>query len=256
MLITSPTSLFLSTLLLSTTTAAPARTHCRCSVVSNPSPAQQTPSAASQTPLAADVCASLGPELENFQNTNPELYSSYFPPSTQNPDESGKEQSIATTVWLDFASRNALKERQDRNTEPRPTSRPFERVVCYSESEPFTTFRSSLATLWATQIVIALAILVCLAEGAHLGMQWYAASSRTPHSHHIPEKRSGLLRLAGTEKLLLALPTIDVEASPRSPGMEKKMRAYEASPAQTPGAKREFNAYEDDSDDEMHRPVM
>jgi hypothetical protein len=68
------------------------------------------------------------------------------------------------------------------------------------------------------------------------------------------------LRLSGAEKRLLAIPTGPQQADlVSSPGAEKKMRAYETTRyfvTKSPSGRREFIAYEDDSDDEANRPVM
>ena len=64
----------------------------------------------------------------------------------------------------------------------------------------------------------------------------------------------------GSEQRLLAIPTgphtADVVASP---GAEKKLRAYESTKyfvTRYASGRKEFIAYEDDSDDESNRPVM
>lgn len=68
------------------------------------------------------------------------------------------------------------------------------------------------------------------------------------------------LRLSGAEKRLLAIPTGPQQADlVCSPGAEKKLRAYETTRyfvTQASSGRREFIAYDDDSDDEANRPVM
>ena len=74
----------------------------------------------------------------------------------------------------------------------------------------------------------------------------------------VSEKSS--LRLTGAERRLLAIPTGPQETdSVFSPGAEKKLRAYETTRyfvTQASSGRREFIAYDDDSDDEANRPVM
>ena len=68
------------------------------------------------------------------------------------------------------------------------------------------------------------------------------------------------LRLSGAEKRLLAIPTGPQQADlVCSTGAEKKLRAYETTRyfvTQASSGRREFIAYDDDSDDEANRPVM
>jgi hypothetical protein len=274
----------LATLLLSATThAAPTRTHCRCSIVSNAPSSATTPSSAhwsqsaipSASPLAAaDICASLGPELERIQQSKPELYDSYITSKPATIDD--EQRPLPTSVLMDFSSRKGSNEESEE--EAQSTSQPLQqRIVCYSEPvELFTTFQSSVVNLWALQIIVAILILVCVAEGVgFFGRQWYVNTQ-----HPIPiqmltvyrmEKRNKALttpqspseirrlRLLGSEKLLLAVPTGPNQNSVCSPGAEKKLRAYETTRyfvTQTPGGRREFIAYDDDSDDESNRPVM
>jgi hypothetical protein len=62
--------------------------------------------------------------------------------------------------------------------------------------------------------------------------------------------RPARLRLSGEERRLLAIPVLD-RSDMRSPGIEKKMRAYAS-----PGWKAQRYAYIEDEDDEFNRPVM
>lgn len=75
-----------------------------------------------------------------------------------------------------------------------------------------------------------------------------------------PVSEKSSLRLTGAERRLLAIPTGPQEAdSVFSPGAEKKLRAYETTRyfvTQASSGRREFIAYDDDSDDEANRPVM
>ncbi|KAL1611890.1 hypothetical protein SLS60_000112 [Paraconiothyrium brasiliense] len=64
-----------------------------------------------------------------------------------------------------------------------------------------------------------------------------------------PTRPAGL-RLSGEEKRLLAVPATEREDM-RSPGVEKKLRAYAS-----PGWKSQRYSYTEDEDDELNRPVM
>jgi hypothetical protein len=173
----------LASLLLSTTYAVPTRTHCRCSIVSDaPSSATYTPSSAHWSPASpsssqiatVDICASLGPELERTQHTKPELYNSYIRPS-QVAFIDDEQRPLPTSVLMDFLSRKGSSI-EESEKEPQSTSQPQHRIVCYSEPELSSTFESSVVNLWALQIIVAVLIFVCVAEGVHLGMRWYADS--------------------------------------------------------------------------------
>lgn len=141
--------------------------------------------------------------------------------------------------------------------EPRPTSPPSERIVCYSEPETFSAYNDSCLTLWALQIIVALTILACVGEAIHLGMRWYS----DPSSEEAQISSEKALRLPGSERLLLAVPA---QASSEkddilSPGAEKKTRAYEATRyfvVKSSSGRREFIAYDSEDDDEANRPVM
>jgi hypothetical protein len=219
-----------------------------------------------------DICASLGPELEKIQHTKPELYGSYIRPSQAAPIDD-EQRPLPTSVLMDFSSRKGSSNHESEK-EPQLTSRPPQRIVCYSEPELFATFQSSVLNLWALQIIVAVLIFVCVAEGVHLGMRWYAkldvdSSERVLTGYRMDKRSKALdvqpipeksrLRLLGGEKLLLAIPTAPNTNSICSPGAEKKLRAYETTRyfvTQTPSGRREFIAYDDDSDDESNRPVM
>ncbi|KAI4637687.1 hypothetical protein J4E83_000504 [Alternaria metachromatica] len=231
------TSLVATLLLSSNTLAAPTQTHCRCEIVADmpsssvPASAAYTPSAAhwspadpSQSPVAAlNVCASLGSELQKLQHTEPELYDSYMAGAIKD----APQKPVPTAVLM-----NSHEEAQS-------TSSPHRRIVCHAESILSTPeFHSSFIGLWALQMIVVVAILACVAE--------------------VSEKSS--LRLTGAERRLLAIPTGPQEAdSVFSPGAEKKLRAYETTRyfvTQASSGRREFIAYDDDSDDEANRPVM
>lgn len=76
-----------------------------------------------------------------------------------------------TTLTLDRAA--AQDPSPELEKEPRPTTRPHERIVCYLEPEPFSAYQDSFVTLWALHIIVAVAILACAAEGVQMGMRWY-----------------------------------------------------------------------------------
>lgn len=261
------TSTLLTAFLLSTTSlAAPTRTqtraHCRCVLVSDTFNPLETPSAAHWTPAAwkptdptpsaspkhhrnLDKCADLGPELETFRHTNPDLYDSYVRDKiAANTAVDDEEKPLPTEVLM--------------NREPRPTSRPTERIVCYSEPETFTAYNDSCLTLWGLQIIVAITILACVGEGIHLGMRWASGSASTDCEHDASSEKA--LRLPGAERLLLAIPAqVTENEDVFSPGVEKKLKAYEATRyfvVKSSSGRREFIAYDSEDDDEANRPVM
>jgi hypothetical protein len=252
MLLASTFPLFASTLLLSTAAAAPTRTHCRCTIVADappsaiftPSAAHWSPAESSPSPVAADLCSNLGPELENFQHTKPDLYESYLSRTEGAPSNNDQQRPLTTKVLVDFAARNELAKRNTEK-EPRPTSRPHQHIVCRSEPDPFTEYQGSFVTLWALQIIIIIAILACIAEGLHLSFQWYGTPKGAP--------RANWTRLPGKEEVILEI------SAPSTQGSEKTAQTYEAMPiliVQAPNGDRICISYEEDDDDEMNRPVM
>jgi hypothetical protein len=259
------TTTLLTTLLLATTSlAAPTRTqtrtHCRCALVSDAYNPLETPSAAHWTPAnwkptdptpsaspyhqrSLDDCTNLGPALESVRHAKPDLYDSYVRDRIAYPSNDEEQKPLPTEVLM--------------NKEPRPTSRPNERIVCYSEPEVFLAYNDSCLTLWALQIIVAVTILACVAEGVHLGMRWFPGSTDSEEDQISSEKA---LRLPGAERLLLAIPA---QASEKddvfSPGADKKIRAYEATRyfvVKGSSGTREFIAYDSEDDDEVNRPVM
>ncbi|KAF2132143.1 hypothetical protein P153DRAFT_185068 [Dothidotthia symphoricarpi CBS 119687] len=267
MLLISPASLFISTFFLSTASiAAPTRAHCRCTIVSDTAPlSQHTPSSAHWTPSeplpspsVPDVCGNLGLELESFRHSQPSLFDSYIYPNGHSKPSpaSDAQQPISTTVLLDLAARYGFQNTHlEDEQEPRPTSRPHERIVCHSEPEPFSAYQDSFVTLWALHVIVALAIFACAAEGVHLGMRWMNRRNDANHNH-ISEKPKSRLRLTGAEKLLCAFPPSVYPNSMFSPGVEKKTQAYLDFVVKAPCEKREFIAYDDEEDDEANWPVM
>ncbi|KAF2819866.1 hypothetical protein CC86DRAFT_121490 [Ophiobolus disseminans] len=252
MLFTSAFPLLATTLLVSTTYAAPTRTHCRCTIVADappsaiftPSAAHWTPAESSPSAVAADLCANLGPELENFQHTKTDLYESYLSRTEGASGNNAQQRPLTTKVFVNFAARNELAKRNSEK-EPRPTTRPQQHIVCRSEPDPFSEYQGSFVTLWALQIIVIIAILACLAEGLHLSLQWYGTPEVASYT--------SWMRLPGRETLVLAIPTPSTQES------EKTARTYEAMPiliVQTPNGDRVCISYEEDDDDEMNRPVM
>jgi hypothetical protein len=234
------TALLATTLLLTTqTSAAPTRTHCRCTVVADAPPAALfSPQAAHWTPaelapstFTPDLCSNLGPQLEHFQRTAPDLYASYV-----------AKQDATDSVLVNFASKTK------RNQQQRPAERPHQRIVCRSESDPFTAYQSSFVTLWALQIVVAIAIFACMVEGVHMCMRWYGAHDNRTLQH-------GVMRLPGSELVL------EVSGATRSVEVrdEKEWRHEATTPVlivQAPNGNRVCITYEEDEDDEANRPVM
>lgn len=178
-------------------------------------------------------------------------------------------------MLLDFArSSGGKRSGQEESDAPRPTSRPRQRIVCQAEAEPFSAYQSSFLNLWATQLIVVLAVFACIAEGLHLGLRWYVDSPSRSEANIVltfsrrMERQSkdngaqvpGHLRLQGGEKRLLAIPPSNTDPECIfSPGADKKLRAYESPryvPVHWTMVKREFTAYDEEDDDEMNRPVM
>lgn len=258
------TSLFTAFLLSTTSFAAPTRTqprtHCHCVLVSDVFNPLQTPSAAHWTPASwkateptpsaspyqqdtLDKCAALGPELENFREAKPDLYASYVRDKISS--EIGNEEKPLPTEAL-------------MNKDSRSSSRPNERIVCYSEPETFSAYNGSCLTLWALQIIVAITILACVAEGIHLCMRWFSAFRTASEEGEVSSEKA--LQLPGAERLLLAIPTqVSEKDDVLSPGADKKLRAYESTRyfvVKSSSGRREFIAYDSDDDDEANRPVM
>ncbi|KAE8835325.1 hypothetical protein HRS9122_07595 [Pyrenophora teres f. teres] len=274
MLANIPSMRFVATSILlftSATTAAPSRTQtqCRCEIVQEAAAPAYTPSAAhwspssypSPSPSAVDVCSSLAVQLAHFQHTEPELYNVYM--------RHGKKP-VPTHVLMAGAQGSETENAVASSSSPPPPSRlQHGRIRCSAAApKPISSdYQSSFLSLWALQIVIVVAILACIAEGIHLGIQQYHPLHLHHHHHHLllpPTtpifERSNRLRLVGSEQRLLAIPTgphiTDLVASP---GAEKKLRAYESTKyfvTRYTSGRKEFIAYDDDSDDESNRPVM
>ncbi|CAE7207398.1 hypothetical protein CFE70_009007 [Pyrenophora teres f. teres 0-1] len=271
MLANIPSMRFVATSILlftSATTAAPSRTQtqCRCEIVQEAAAPAYTPSAAhwspssypSPSPSAVDVCSSLAVQLAHFQHTEPELYNVYM--------RHGKKP-VPTHVLMAGAQGSETENAVASSSSPPPPSRlQHGRIRCSAAApKPISSdYQSSFLSLWALQIVIVVAILACIAEGIHLGIQHIRSTSTTTTTSSSPTtpifERSNRLRLVGSEQRLLAIPTgphiTDLVASP---GAEKKLRAYESTKyfvTRYTSGRKEFIAYDDDSDDESNRPVM
>ncbi len=177
---TAATPIVLSTLLLCTTVAAApsrTRTYCRCTFVTDApartnweQPLSQSPS----RPPAVDLCTELGPQLENFRHTAPEQYDSYIRHTISGPHSTEVLQPLSTTVLLDAAAHNGFQRSQeDQDNEPRPTSRPNQRIVCHTETTPISAYRSTCWNFWVLEFIVFGSILAFVIEAAQLGFRWY-----------------------------------------------------------------------------------
>ncbi|KAF2703934.1 hypothetical protein K504DRAFT_538405 [Pleomassaria siparia CBS 279.74] len=261
--------------LLLPVSSAPTRTNCRCTILDTSTSKSWTSSIPASnsglSPSASEynVCANLGPQLENFRHSQPDLYQSYIQRAslensqpTPTPTADQLQQPLTTTVLLRLAAQNGF-ESLGVVLPSAPTERPTEIIVCHPEPETFTIYQDSKTTLFALNVIVAMVILACVAESIILVSDWLQRrkSTTTPTHHH---HHHNTLRLTGAERLLRAPTRADLECI-FSPGAEKKMRAYEAPgwvERTTPSEKPEFfTAYlvtieEEDDDDEMNRPVM
>ncbi|USP82612.1 hypothetical protein yc1106_09886 [Curvularia clavata] len=288
MLSTTLSANILTTLVLftSSTLAVPTRTHCQCKIVSNtdsissPPAASYTPSAAHWTPanpssdepsspIINDICTSLGSQLEKFRTTDPELYDLYMRGASPSPASSNSldQKPIPTSVLLS-GNQEAMHDYSPEDSSETEPKEGKSRIVCFStprsssqSANSLGDFHSSPLALCALQLIVLFSILACVVEGIHL-LKTYIQNYTSPNtsSDSLPAKS---LRLTGSEQRLLAIPnahSYPQDAMCCSPGAEKKLRAYEEAPtryfASSRGGRREFIAYDDDSDDEANRPVM
>ncbi|EUC48099.1 hypothetical protein COCMIDRAFT_88445 [Bipolaris oryzae ATCC 44560] len=269
------TTLLLFSAQTTTTLALPTKTHCQCKIVPNtpssststttspyaidsPSAAHWAPASPSEDdsaspspyPLASStICNTLASQLSQFQHTNPDLYALYLQRApTRSIDDSVAQNPIPTSVLLSATSSDA----------PSTGANEF-KIVCYQDESspesamPLRDIQSSPLTLLILQLIVVLSIVACIAEGLHMLKNLISPPPTPSHS----------LRLAGAEKRLLAIPPTPYDNSldaMSSPGAEKKLRAYYEAPryfvAQGKSGRREFIAYDDDSDDEINRPVL
>lgn len=310
----SPLLLALTSALLSPSVSSaavlPSRTHCRCTITTidsdsaYPSPPTtyrdsllNPDTLIPTTPTPPDLCTALGPSLSNLRVSNPALYESYVSKSrTEEQREESKtdeeivaaatqaQRPVSTTVLLRLAAQQGFqnlgvvfpavggqKEQQQRENQP-----PAERIECRTEigDEAWSGYQVSWVTLVVLQVVVALVVVACVAEGVMFGLRWYVLFSlpryQSSNNHTNPQTRMSTrtltprtlisvpvlgrpsgVRLPGEEKRLLAIPVSDATNDVRSPGIEKKLRAYAS-----PGWKVHRFAYMEDEDDEFNRPVM
>jgi hypothetical protein len=266
--------LSLAALLTTTTSAFPSRTHCRCTITESNSHflPESIPTSEYTDTAPFDVCTTLGPELEDFRATKPEQYTHFISQAlTATPSEDATstdgEKPLPTTVLLQLAVRNGLGNLGV--VVPRASAtRSGQAIVCRTEIHSSSKYQDSLITLVVVQVIVGLAILACVAECITLALRRYVVHTDSyPPSHvltpdrrlssstqeHIPKRPA--LRLSGEEKRLLAIPVEDIS----SPGLDKKLRLYRNGDwtPKLAGAKREFEAYvTEEDDDELSRPVM
>ncbi|ORY05283.1 hypothetical protein BCR34DRAFT_47168 [Clohesyomyces aquaticus] len=215
--------------------AAPTRTHCRCVVVDANKPWSSSTSLR-DTSRRFDACANMGPEIEYFRHSEPDIYESYFKhivneELTATPTEDDL-QPLSTTVLMELADKSGFD--QDGAALPSaPTERPRQRIICRSEPEFISEYHDSEITLFALTVIVVLAILACVAECINCFISWEQR-----------EFRRSPVRLTGEEK---------------------KLRAYESSPERSrerryTSPERPCIAYatrvEEEDDDEINRPVM
>ncbi|EUC38800.1 hypothetical protein COCCADRAFT_527 [Bipolaris zeicola 26-R-13] len=270
------TTLLLFSAQTTTTFALPTRTLCQCKIVPNtqsssststtsspyaidsPSAAHWAPASPSEddsaspspSPLASStICSSLASQLSQFQHTNPDLYALYLQrPPTRSIDDSAPETPIPTSVLLSATASDASS-----------TSANGLKIICYEDAStpdtqtPLRDIQSSPLTLLILQLIVVLSIVACIAEALHM-LKNFISPPPTPEHN---------LRLAGAEKRLLAIPSHPYDSAANamaSPGAEKKLRAYYETPryfvAKGRSGRTEFIAYDDDSDDEINRPVL
>ncbi|PSN70157.1 hypothetical protein BS50DRAFT_632078 [Corynespora cassiicola Philippines] len=225
---------------LQSVAAVPTRTNCRCTIVSNDTVPASTPRPSADS---FDICSGLGPELEHFRHAEPDLYASYIHQAkASDSTPTDEEQPLTTTVLLQLAAKNGF---QNLGVVLPSTE---SRIVCRSAPEPFSAYQDSRMTLLALQVIVAIAVLACLAECVTLVADWL--------SNRRCLQQKPALRLIGAEQRLRAVMSPE---SIFSPGAEKKLRAY-SSPDWMPRTLsekgRQFDAYEEEDDDEMNRPVM
>lgn len=133
----------------------------------------------------------------------------------------------------------------DWSRQPRLTTRPNSRIVCHAESDSFTT-------LWILQIIVAVAILACVAEGVHLGVRWYGSVEDESASQT-------LMRLPGSQ-LVLEFTGAGKSGFEVRDAEKQDAAQQQATPmviVQAPNRERVCITYEEEyDDDEINRPVM
>ncbi|KAL6705866.1 hypothetical protein ACN47E_006326 [Coniothyrium glycines] len=191
-----------------------------------------------------------------MEHTLPDVYNAYL---GHTAGSSSAQKLLPTTILLDASARHGSRLYEELSTEGEPgrTTRPHQRIVCSSEPEQFSGFQSSFVSLWMLQVIVALSILACVVEGVYLGLKML---SHCDAQSEVQESEKGGLGLSGSERLLLAIPSLHGHVEVLfSPGVEKKRRAYESTRyfvKQAACGRREFIAYDEEDDDEANRPVM
>ncbi|KAF2738358.1 hypothetical protein EJ04DRAFT_50770 [Polyplosphaeria fusca] len=215
-------------LLSSPISAAPTRTRCRCVVLDADSPSPQPPSSQTSLPQA-DICTNLGPQLEHFRFADPELYravmDAHSEPASITPTEHDL-RPLPTDVLSKLAERDAMYGEAVGGA-------PAQRIVCQSVPEGVEgAYSASQSTLLLLQIIVAVAILGCVAEGISALTNWFEPKVAVASAAPEPS-----VQLSGDEKRLYAL-----SASDRFLGNGEKALALDVEC--------------DYDDDEMDRPVM
>jgi hypothetical protein len=171
-------------LFLATTTALPSRTHCRCTITAvdaAPSPPttyrdslENPDTLIPTTPTPPDLCVALGPSLENLRLANPALYDSYI-------SRTDKQQlDVATTAQKPLATTVRLAAQQGFQNlgvvlPGAPPRERTDRIECKADvgsEETWSAYQVSWVTLVVLQVVVALVVVACMAEGVMFGMRW------------------------------------------------------------------------------------
>ncbi|KAK7178190.1 hypothetical protein PSPO01_15756 [Paraphaeosphaeria sporulosa] len=223
------TTLFsvLASSLLTATTALPSRTHCRCTITSIdafPSPPstyrdslENPDTLVPTTATPPDLCVVLGPPLENLRLSNPALYESYISKmDRQEADAATSAQKpLSTTVLLRLAAQQGFQHLGVVLPGAPARERAQARIECRTEMGEGAEYQVSWVTLVVLQLVVALVVVACVAEGVIFGLRWMSG-------------RPTILRLSGEERLLLAIPATERD-NMLNPGIEKNIRAYASS---------------------------
>jgi hypothetical protein len=164
------------------------------------------------------------------------------------PRNNDQQQPFKTNkVSVNLAARNELGSRISEK-EPQPIIRPNQRIVCHAEKNTYTEYQG--VTLVVLQIIVAIAIIACIAEGLHLSLSWVGNSNTGMAGGW----KSGIVSMPGSEKRMFAISSVGTY------GTEKSEGAFEAAPmlvVHAPNGDRICITYEeDDDDDEVYRPVM
>ncbi|KAF2021794.1 hypothetical protein BU24DRAFT_417417 [Aaosphaeria arxii CBS 175.79] len=248
---TIPFALALSSF-LTATHAAPARTHCRCTIIS-PSPLltqQETDLLSTTSAGSADLCTNLGWELEYLRSEDPDLYSSYINPGNPEVAPTATEDVVngpmPTTILMELAARygdlNFLGVEFSGGKSSKSPSRSNggnERIVCHGEPRFSSAYKASALGLWVLHAIVACAVLACLYEASALAFTWYTRK----------QQQGQRLQLSGDEKSLKAHSIADVLKD--SAYLDEKRWTGDAHVVQI-----RAEGCEEDNDDEMDRPVL